>query len=163
MLFYWKEIPAYLLSFEFCEVFQNSFFSQNTWKWVISQYLLTNTLHFNFHHYLCKYFSLILLQSKIDFDVAFLKLTKMCNCDCWIVDHFSCELLDEYCLKSAYIRSFSGTDILRILSELAKKRTKQWCIRRFFGNTVFSIGFQGRSPKEHNRELWRIIFSYKHK
>ena len=31
-----------------------------------------------------------------------------------------------------------------------------------FGNTVFSRRFWDRSPKGHNRELWRIIFSYKH-
>ena len=30
-----------------------------------------------------------------------------------------------------------------------------------FGNTVLSKGFWGRSQKEHNRYLWRIIFSYK--
>ena len=33
----------------------------------------------------------------------------------------------------------------------------QWHIQRFFGNTVFSRGFQGRSPKGHNCELWRMI------
>ena len=37
----------------------------------------------------------------------------------------------------------------------------QWRIQRFFGNTVFSRGIQGRSQKGHNCELWRIIFSYK--
>ena len=34
--------------------------------------------------------------------------------------------------------------------------------QRFFGNTIFSWGFWGRSPKGHNRELWRMIFSCKH-
>ena len=43
-----------------------------------------------------------------------------------------------------------------------KTMMMQWCIQRFFGITIFSRGFQGRSPKWHNRELWRIIFSYKH-
>ena len=38
----------------------------------------------------------------------------------------------------------------------------QWRIQRFFGNTVFSRGIQGRSPKGHNHELWTTIFSYKH-
>ena len=32
----------------------------------------------------------------------------------------------------------------------------------FFGNTIFSSGIQGRSPKGHNHELWRTFFSYKH-
>ena len=35
-------------------------------------------------------------------------------------------------------------------------------VKRFFGNTVSSKGFQCRNPKEHNCELWRIIFNYKH-
>ena len=39
--------------------------------------------------------------------------------------------------------------------------TCQWCIQNFFGNTVFSRGFWGRSPKWHNRDFGRIIFSYK--
>ena len=38
----------------------------------------------------------------------------------------------------------------------------QWRIQRFFGNTVYSRGFWGKSPKGHNSELWRIISSYKH-
>ena len=37
----------------------------------------------------------------------------------------------------------------------------QWCIQRFFENTVFSRGIQGLSPKGHNCELWTTIFSYK--
>ena len=38
----------------------------------------------------------------------------------------------------------------------------QWHIQRFSEKTVFSGRFKGRRPKEHNPELWRIIFSYKH-
>ena len=38
----------------------------------------------------------------------------------------------------------------------------QWRIQRFFGNTVFSRGIQGRSLRGHNRELRTTIFSYKH-
>ena len=37
----------------------------------------------------------------------------------------------------------------------------QWHIQRYFRNTVFSRGFQARSPKGHNCDLWRIIFNYK--
>ena len=40
--------------------------------------------------------------------------------------------------------------------------TIQWRIQRHLGNTVLSRGFWGRIPKVHNRELWRIIFSYEH-
>ena len=45
---------------------------------------------------------------------------------------------------------------------LKNHRTIQLRIQRFLGNTVVSRGFWGRIPKAHNRELWRIIFSYKH-
>ena len=34
--------------------------------------------------------------------------------------------------------------------------------RPALGNTLSSRGFWGRIPKGHNREPWRIIFSYKH-
>ena len=33
--------------------------------------------------------------------------------------------------------------------------------QKFFGNVIFSRGFQGRSPKRDNSEIWRITFSYK--
>ena len=38
----------------------------------------------------------------------------------------------------------------------------RWPTRGFRRNTFFSRGFRGRSPKAHNRQLWRIILSYKH-
>ena len=52
--------------------------------------------------------------------------------------------------------------IKTILKVINTVHYKQWRIQRFFENTVFSRGFQGRSPKGHTREPWRIIFSYKH-
>ena len=38
----------------------------------------------------------------------------------------------------------------------------QWHIQIFFGKNVFSRRFQSKTPKGHNCELWRIIFSWKY-
>ena len=51
---------------------------------------------------------------------------------------------------------------IKPMSSLKNDRAILWRIQRFLGNTVFSRGFWGKIPKLHNRELWRIIFSYKH-
>ena len=52
--------------------------------------------------------------------------------------------------------------IIRNLCWLKLIQFLRWRTQGFRRNTFFSRGFRGRSPKGHNRQLWRIIFSYKH-
>ena len=62
-----------------------------------------------------------------------------------------------------YLNALTKRTIKETVLQILKYPTNRWRwhIQSFFGNTVFSRGFRGRNTKGYNRELWRIILSYK--
>ena len=67
--------------------------------------------------------------------------------------------ITQYIILNIYYNILS---FFQLTNCITSAFTNSGRIHKFFGNTIFSRGFQSTSPKGHNRELWRIIFNYKH-
>ena len=64
-------------------------------------------------------------------------------------------------LKKSILNRVNGYHVFQAGIMCLQLWCHQWRIQKFW-DTVFSRGFQGRSPKRCNPELWGIIFSDKH-